>query len=476
MPTTLVAFGNTFGIGEHKRDTYGERFIAVIKEYSPAKEELPFPEATVNTESASEQKEDNSQTSQQEEKKPKNQITIQGTKYDINLDIWKSIEWRKVLKDITERAYWNYQGPLEIQLGDYVAPSTEHRDRIIATLCHLFKDGYRMNVDEQAGTVTIAQKYDYDDEGKVVEFPSGSFYEILSRFRLFVIKNKRYPFMDGEHDEIALRKWFREVGHGLVAITDEQKLLFDNISVEFADMPKNRGQFEKMAEDVAVSQNDAVDEQEDDEIEEPEIDPELEKLLNTPIRHLFLSAKTSKFLIDLGYDIFEEIPQIESPEVLIKARKGGSEVANEVEQFLENYNLTFGMSYDEIVEQIELPDEDDINESSTSRKQKPLPKTIQTTLDLAKQGYTFEAIAWKRELSALTISKHLSILILRGLVEISDFVDRYEYNLISNVMKDMPKGASTKSVKSLCPQGIKRNTIRMVIADLKRKQKTKNKS
>ena len=476
MPTTLTAFGNTFGIGEHKRDTYGERFIAVIKEYSPAKEELPFPEAKVNTESATEQKKDNSQTSHQEEKKPKNQITIQGTKYGINLDIWKSIEWRKVLKDITERAYWNYQGPLEIQLGDYVAPNTEHRDRIIATLCHLLKDGYRMNVDEQAGTVTVAQKYDYDDEGKVVEFPSGSFYEILSRFRLFVIKNKRYPFMDGEHGEIALRKWFREVGHGLVAITDEQKLLFDNLSVEFADMPKNRGQFEKMAEEVAVSQNDVVDEQEDDEIEEPEIDPELEKLLNTPIRHLFLSAKTSKFLIDLGYDIFEEIPQIESPEVLIKARKGGSEVANEVEQFLDNYNLTFGMSYDEIVEQIELPDEVDINESSTSRKQKPLPKTIQATLDLAKQGYTFEAIAWKRELSALTISKHLSILILRGLVEISDFVDSYEYNLISNVMKDMPKGASTKFVKSHCPQGIKRNTIRMVMADLKRKQKTKNKS
>ena len=477
MPTTLANFGNTFGIGEHKRDTYGERFIAVIKEYSPAKEEIPFPEAKVNTESATEQKEDNSQTSQQEEKKKsKNQITIQGTKYNIDLDIWKSIEWRKVLKDITERAYWNYQGPLEIQLGDYVAPSTEHRDRIIATLCHLLKDGYRMNVDEQAGTVTAAQKYDYDDEGKVVEFPSGSFYEILSRFRLFVIKNKRYPFMDGGHDEIALRKWFREVGHGLVAITDEQKLLFDNLSVEFADIPKNRGQFEKMAEEVAVSQNDVVDEQEDDEIEEPEIDPELEKLLNTPIRHLFLSAKTSKFLIDLGYDIFEDIPQIENPEVLIKARKGGSEVANEVEQFLENYNLSFGMSYDEIVEQIELPDEVDINESSTSRKQKPLPKTIQATLDLAKQGYTFEAIAWKRELSALTISKHLSILILRGLVEISDFVDSYEYNLISNVMKDMPKGASTKSVKSHCPQGIKRNTIRMVMADLKRKQKIKNKS
>lgn len=33
-PTTLQDFGNIFGIGEHKRDAYGEQFIAVIKEYS----------------------------------------------------------------------------------------------------------------------------------------------------------------------------------------------------------------------------------------------------------------------------------------------------------------------------------------------------------------------------------------------------------------------------------------------------------
>ena len=44
MPTTLVAFGNTFGIGEHKRDSFGAQFIEVIKEYAPVQEELPFPE------------------------------------------------------------------------------------------------------------------------------------------------------------------------------------------------------------------------------------------------------------------------------------------------------------------------------------------------------------------------------------------------------------------------------------------------
>ena len=45
-PTTLAAFGNTFGIGEHKRDTFGAQFVEVIKEYAPAQEELPFPEVT----------------------------------------------------------------------------------------------------------------------------------------------------------------------------------------------------------------------------------------------------------------------------------------------------------------------------------------------------------------------------------------------------------------------------------------------
>ena len=33
-PTTLQAFGNIFGIGEHKRDTYGLEFLAVIREYT----------------------------------------------------------------------------------------------------------------------------------------------------------------------------------------------------------------------------------------------------------------------------------------------------------------------------------------------------------------------------------------------------------------------------------------------------------
>ena len=125
-------------------------------------------------------------------------------------------------------------------------------------LCRLLKEGYSTNVDEQNGVVTIAQKFDYDREGQMVELPSGSFFEILSRFRLFVIQNKRFPFMDGDHDEIALRKWHREIGHGLMAITDEEKILFDNLSTEFADIPRNRGQLEKFEEKDSAILTDEV--------------------------------------------------------------------------------------------------------------------------------------------------------------------------------------------------------------------------
>lgn len=236
MPTTLASFGNIFGIGEYKRNTYGERFIAVIKEFTP-EEELPFANVAVTIDSPS--------TSKEKKKKPKNQITIHGIAYNVDQDIWTAIEWRKVLKDITEKAYWNYQGTLVIHLSDYVAQDAKQRERIINTLCHLLKTGYGMNVDTEAGVVTVGQRFDYDKDGRAVELPSGSFFEILSRFRLFVIQNKRFPFMDGDYDEIALRKWHREVAHGLVKITDEEKILFDNLRLEFPDAPKNRGQLDK---------------------------------------------------------------------------------------------------------------------------------------------------------------------------------------------------------------------------------------
>ena len=91
MPTTLSAFGNTYGIGEHKCNTYGERFIGLIQQYVSAHQKSQTPDVSVTPETPAEPKE--------KKKKIKNQMTIKGVCYNIDLDIWESIDWRKVLKE-----------------------------------------------------------------------------------------------------------------------------------------------------------------------------------------------------------------------------------------------------------------------------------------------------------------------------------------------------------------------------------------
>ena len=80
MPTTLSAFGNTYGIGEHKCNTYGERFIGLIQQYVSAHQKSQTPDVSVTPETPAEPKE--------KKKKIKNQITIKGVCYNIDLDIW----------------------------------------------------------------------------------------------------------------------------------------------------------------------------------------------------------------------------------------------------------------------------------------------------------------------------------------------------------------------------------------------------
>ena len=40
-PTTIEAFGAIFGIGEHKRNAYGQRFISFISDYLASSASMP---------------------------------------------------------------------------------------------------------------------------------------------------------------------------------------------------------------------------------------------------------------------------------------------------------------------------------------------------------------------------------------------------------------------------------------------------
>lgn len=66
---------------------------------------------------------------------------------------------------------------------------------------------------------------------------SGTFKKCLDKLKQFVVTMKRYPQMHALTKETALRKWFREVRHGLIMTTPEQMSAF---RVFIAEYPLNK--------------------------------------------------------------------------------------------------------------------------------------------------------------------------------------------------------------------------------------------
>lgn len=62
---------------------------------------------------------------------------------------------------------------------------------------------------------------------------SGTFKKCLDKLKLFVVTMKRYPQMHALTKETALRKWFREVEHGLIMTTPEQMSAFRVFIAEY---------------------------------------------------------------------------------------------------------------------------------------------------------------------------------------------------------------------------------------------------
>ena len=59
------------------------------------------------------------------------------------------------------------------------------------------------------------------------------FDECLDKLRQFIETTGRYPQMAAVAEEVALRKWFREVGHGILQVTPEQKEKFNRFTEKY---------------------------------------------------------------------------------------------------------------------------------------------------------------------------------------------------------------------------------------------------
>lgn len=81
-----------------------------------------------------------------------------------------------------------------------------------------------------------------------------------------------------------------------------------------------------------------------------DISEELTNLLDKPVREIYLSARAANILQSMGVKKFADIPQIASSMTLYGVRNSGRKTVYEVTKFLEDFKLSFGMTFKEVVD------------------------------------------------------------------------------------------------------------------------------
>jgi len=204
-PKSARAFGNVPGVSEAKCAEYAKEFVAVIRDHL----------------------------------NPQNHITIMGETFEIPLPLWNLIPWRKVLQEISNLSYWNFYEPKTMPLVDFVPSDTEEREKVIELLLSIINRKYNIQCNDDM--LLIPKRVEFDENGKEVHrLECSSFEEGLRQFIAFVEQNQHYPYVQGSEYECSLRRWYQEVGHGYLSITEEQRLAFEELATRFKDIPKTR--------------------------------------------------------------------------------------------------------------------------------------------------------------------------------------------------------------------------------------------
>ena len=151
-------------------------------------------------------------------------ITRNGVPIIIDFDFQDSINWRKETNEFNKMVYWNYSEERRIDVNTLIPPNVVERERVKAKFLEIASMVYKLALEGE--TIIIPKKVDFDMFGKEVLSLNLPFEECLSRLEHFIKTTGRYPQMNAVNDEAALRKWYREIGHGLIEITPEQEMLF----------------------------------------------------------------------------------------------------------------------------------------------------------------------------------------------------------------------------------------------------------
>lgn len=166
---------------------------------------------------------------------PLSSLTIKrnGTSFiiDIDIDIQNSVDWRKYSSDLNKAVYWNYIEERRLNIDEMIPLGVAGRERIKDKCIEIARIVYNLTVKD--GVIIIPKKVDRDLFGKEVLPLSFPFEECLARLEYFIKTTGHYPQMNSLAEEVALRKWYREVGHGIIEITPEQKEIFARFKEQY---------------------------------------------------------------------------------------------------------------------------------------------------------------------------------------------------------------------------------------------------
>ena len=151
-------------------------------------------------------------------------ISKNGSRVCIDLDIQDSIDWKSYLDTLGKTIYFNIKDDYVIDVNRIIPFGIAERERVKAKYLEIANKLYNLRVEGEK--VIIPPKVDYDIYGNEVQPLSLPFEECLSRLEQFVKNTGRYPQMKAIAEEVALRKWYRDVSNGNILTTMEQRMAF----------------------------------------------------------------------------------------------------------------------------------------------------------------------------------------------------------------------------------------------------------
>ena len=166
------------------------------------------------------------------------QIVRNGVTVYFDSDIYDSIKWREYINELNRIIYWNYKEELRLNINDIIPDGIKERERVKKKYIEITKELFGLTSEDE--TIIIPKKVDLDIYGNEVKSLDLPFEECLAKLEQFVKTTGRYPQMNALAEEVALRKWYREVGHGIIAITPAQRTAFYRFTAQYPNSNKTK--------------------------------------------------------------------------------------------------------------------------------------------------------------------------------------------------------------------------------------------